>query len=340
MGNNFETDVVIIGAGPVGLFSVFENGFLGMKSLLIDALSEPGGQCAALYSEKPIYDIPAYPKISGGELVDKLLEQIRPFSPQYLLGARLEKISKEADYYFVTTDKGDTVKAKVIVFATGGGAFEPNRPDIANIRDYEGKSVFYHVKSRTIFANKKVVISGGGDSAVDWAVDLAEIAAKIYLIHRRDNFRAASATVAKLTTLREKGVVEVVAPFQLQNIIGNNGILHKVIASDFENNIREIEADFLLPFYGLKMNNSVIMRQALHTQDGYIVVDPSTMQTTKAGIYAIGDGAKYPGKLKLILTGFSEAALAAHSAFGHVFPDKHLKFEHSTSKGVGENLPK
>lgn len=330
-----KTDIIVIGAGPAGLFTVFEAGMLKMKCHVVDTLDFVGGQCSALYPEKPIYDIPAHPQILAGDLIAKLEEQAAPFEATFHLSQRVEKVERLADKTFrVVTSKNTIIEAKVIIIAAGCGAFGPNRPPISNIEEFEGKSVFYMVKSRHDFVGKKVVIAGGGDSAVDWAISLAEVADKISIIHRRDKFRCAPESADRLKQLATQGKVEMVVPYQLEGLQGENGQLKKVLVKDFSNNIKEIEADILLPFYGLAMELGPISHWGLNLHKNLIEVNFTTMQTSEPGIYAIGDIAHYTNKLKLILSGFAEAATACHDAYKIVHPDTLFHFEYSTSKGV------
>jgi thioredoxin reductase (NADPH) len=329
-----ETDIVIIGAGPVGLFAVFQCGMLGMRAHVVDALDMIGGQCQALYPEKPIYDIPAWPKISGEDLITQLQQQAAPFAPHYHLGQQVISVQKIESGFTVETSKQNTIQCKAIIIAAGAGAFGPNRPPLAGLEEYEDKSVFYYVRRREDFANKHVVIAGGGDSAVDWAVSLAEIAAKIYVIHRRDDFRAAPDSVAKMHALRDAGKIEMVIPYQLSALNGENGQLKQVTVKTLKGEERVIEANVLLPFFGLAMNLGPIAEWGLGLHKHQITVNPATQQTSQAGIYAIGDMAQYDGKLKLILQGFSEAAVAAHDAYKFIHPGKVLELTHSTDKGV------
>jgi thioredoxin reductase (NADPH) len=329
-----KTDIAIIGAGPVGLFAVFQAGMLGMKAVVIDSLDSIGGQCTALYPEKPIYDIPAHPQILANDLIEKLQSQAAPFAPQYLLNQRVEKISQDSDTWHLETSLGNKVDAKVIIIAAGCGAFGPNRPPLDGIEQYEGSSVFYNVLSRDKFKNKKVVIAGGGDSAVDWAVSLSEVAQKVYVVHRRDKFRAMQASIDKLHALANAGKIELVIPYQLNKIIGNGSAISQIEVTDLSNNSRLLDADYLLPFFGLKMELGPIADWGLNLDKNHISVDPANMQTNVANIYAIGDIANYAGKLKLILTGFAEAASACHHAYNTIFPNKAFHFEYSTTKGV------
>jgi thioredoxin reductase (NADPH) len=331
-----QTDIAIIGAGPVGLFAVFECGMLKMRTAVIDALDMAGGQCAALYPEKPIYDIPGYPRIEAMALIDKLMEQAAPFHPDYRLGQQVEAVEPAGEGWRLTTSAGARIEARCIFIAAGVGAFGPNRPPLAGIEAYEGKSVHYLVKRRDDFRDKRVVIAGGGDSAVDWANSLAELAAKIYVVHRRPKFRAAPESVAMMERLVAAGRVELVVPYQLHGLEGNGSKLSAVTVQTLEGETRRLEADTLLPFFGLAMNLGPIARWGLALERNHIKVDPATFETSAKGIHAIGDIASYPGKLKLILTGFSEAAAAAHAAYARVHPGEALHFEYSTTKGVPE----
>ena len=330
------TDVAIIGAGPVGLFAVFELGMLGIRCHVIDALDSLGGQCAALYPEKPIYDIPGYPRIQASELVERLGEQAAPFEPVYHLGQRVERIEPgPKGGWLVETDGGLRLDAKAVVIAAGGGAFGPNRPPLETIRDYEGKSVFYMVRRREDFRDKRIVIAGGGDSALDWTLSLAEVAAQIHVVHRRAKFRGAPESVARLQELASAGdVVRLVVPYQLHGLEGHDGQLEAVVVRKISGEERRLEADVLLPFFGLSMNLGPIASWGLELARGQISVDPETCMTSAPGIFAIGDINSYPGKLKLILCGFSEAAMAAHAIRALLRPDETLHWEYSTTKGV------
>lgn len=330
-----KTDVVIIGAGPVGLFAIFECGMMGMKCHVVDALDMIGGQCAALYPEKPIYDIPAHPVLEGKDLIENLKAQAEPFDPTYHLNQRVESLTRiEDDRWLVETQTGLTINTKAIIIAAGVGAFGPNRPPLPGIEDYEGKSIFYFVKKREDFKGCRVVIAGGGDSAVDWALSLADLTDHIYFVHRRDKFRAAQESVNRLHQLADEGKVEFVIPFQLEAIEGTSGALQAVLVKDLSGQIRTLHADRLLPFFGLAMNLGPITEWGLNLDKKHITIDPSTAATNIPGIYSIGDVATYKGKLKLILTGFAEAAQAAHSIRELVFPGKVFHFEYSTTQGV------
>jgi thioredoxin reductase (NADPH) len=334
-----RTDVAIIGAGPVGLFAVFECGMLGMRCHVIDALSEIGGQCTALYPEKPIYDIPGYPRILAGDLVVRLSEQAAPFAPVYHLGQSVTAIAEgEAGGWRVRTSAKTEVDAAAIVVAAGVGAFGPNRPPLPGIEVYErqppGHGVQYLVKRREDYQGRRVVIAGGGDSAVDWALSLVDVAANVAVVHRRSKFRAAPESVARLRRLADDGAIDLVIPYQLHALEGVDGRLSAVVIHDMDGAERRLAADVLLPFYGLSQDLGPIADWGLNLHRNHIAVDPSTCFAGRRGIFAIGDIATYPGKLKLILTGFAEAAAAAHAAFNVVRPGEALHFEYSTTKGL------
>jgi thioredoxin reductase (NADPH) len=329
-----QTDVAIIGAGPVGLFAVFECGMLDMRCHVFDGLDVPGGQCAALYPEKPIYDIPGYPRIDAALLIDRLFEQAGPFAPTYHLGHAVTGLERVDNGFVVTNAAGIRVAARVVVIAAGGGAFGPNRPRLEGIEAFEGKSVFYLVRRREDFRGKRIVIAGGGDSAVDWALSLAELAAHTMVVHRRAKFRAAPQSLLRLEQLSEAGRVELVTPYQLAGLEGGDGRLDSVIVADLAGNTRRLEADCLLPFFGLATRLGPLADWDLVFDEHRIAVDPATCASSRAGIFAIGDICTYPGKLKLILTGFAEAAVAAHAIHPLVHPGEALHFEYSTTKGV------
>lgn len=328
------TDILLVGAGPVGLFTVFEAGMLKMRCHVVDALDSIGGQCSALYPEKPIYDIPGYPAIDALDLVKKLEEQAAPFHPTYHLGERVEKLTNTATGFTAVTSKNTRIDAKAVIIAAGCGAFGPNRPPLAGLEEYEGKSVFYSVTRREQFRGKKVVIAGGGDSAVDWAISLSELAEKIYVVHRRPKFRCAPESATRLEKLAAEGKVEMVIPYQLDALTGEGGKLSSVIVKTLEGEARELPADVLLPFFGLSMELGPIADWGLNLNHNHITVDAATLATSVPGIYAVGDIANYKGKLKLILCGFSEAAMACHSARDLVYPGEAYHFEYSTTRGV------
>ena len=335
MSSSVSTDVAIIGAGPVGLFAVFELGMLKLRCHVIDSLDVVGGQCAALYPEKPIYDIPGYPQIGAVELIERLTEQAAPFAPVYHLGQRVERVEPAEDgRWSVETSAGTRIEARAVLIAAGVGAFGPNRPPLAGIEGYEGTSVFYLVSRREAFRGKRVVIAGGGDSAVDWALSLAELADRIMVIHRRPKFRAAPESVARMDALVPEGRIELVIPYQLEALEGDGQQLSAVIVKTLQGEEQRLGADVLLPFYGLSMNLGPIATWGLHLDRHHIHVDQATCETSTPGIFAIGDIATYRNKLKLILSGFSEAATAAHAIFPLVHPGEVLHFEYSTTKGV------
>ena len=329
-----RTDVAIIGAGPVGLFAVFELGMLKLSSVLLDALAEVGGQCTALYPEKPIYDIPAHPAIEAGDLIARLEEQIAPFKTPRLLGRRVTGLEGSPGQFILATDRGDAIHAKAVVIAAGAGAFGPNRPPLEDLAGYEASgAVQYYVRRREDLRGKRVVIAGGGDSAVDWALALKDIAA-VAVVHRRPKFRAAPESAAQLDAAAASGAVELVIPYQLHGLRGANGVLSAVEVATLKGDVRVLEADVLLPFFGLSMDLGPIAAWGLESAMHHVKVDPATCQTSMQGVFAIGDVATYPGKLKLILQGFSEAAVAAHAIFAVVHPDQALHFEYSTTKGL------
>jgi len=329
------TDICIIGAGPVGLFAIFEAGMMKMKCHVVDALDMVGGQCSAMYPEKPIYDIPGYPSIMAQELVDKLAEQAAPFSPTYHLGQRVDKLAKQDDGSFLLeTSTGTKISCKVVIIAAGCGAFGPNRPPLNGLEEYEGKSIFYMVAKREAFRGKKVVIAGGGDSAVDWAISLSELTEKLYVIHRRAKFRCAPESASKLEQLAKDGKIEMVVPYQLDGLVGSNGELSGVVVATLEGEKRTLDANILLPFFGLSMELGPIADWGLNLDHNHIGVNIPDMNTSTPGIFAVGDIATYQGKLKLILSGFAEAAQAAHAAYKIVHPGEVLHFEYSTTSGV------
>ena len=343
----YQTDVAIVGAGPVGLFAVFECGMLGLRCHLVDALEALGGQCVALYPEKPIYDIPGLSKVMAGELAARLAEQAAPFDPVYHLGQQVISLTPTEIGWRLETSAGTVIEARAVVLAAGAGAFRPNRPPLAGIEEYEGRSVFYIVSRREDFRDQRVVIAGGGDSALDWVLSLAEVARKIYVVHRRPKFRGAPETVTRMQELAAAGpvagpgaetgtdgVVEIVVPYVLHALEGRDGTLEAVVVVTPKGETRRLEADVLLPFFGLSMNLGPIADWGLALDRHHIVVDPATCATDRAGVFAIGDIASYPGKLKLILSGFSEAAMAAHAIYKLVHPERELHWEYSTTKGI------
>ena len=325
-----ETDVVIIGAGPVGLFAVFELGLLDMKCDVIDILDKPGGQCAELYPDKPIYDIPGIPEISGGELTKSLLEQIKPFNPEFHLSTIVSELKQiNNDLWEVVTDSNKIFHTKVIVIAAGGGSFQPKKPPIDGIDDYEGKSVFYSIKNVEKFFNKEIAIVGGGDSALDWALTLHKKSKNLTLIHRRKEFRAAPDTVNKVMKLIDDGSINFELG-QVKELVGSDGQLNKIICKDKEEE-KEIKCEAMLPFFGLTMKLGPVANWGLNLEQNLIKVNTETFETNQKGIFAIGDINYYPGKLKLILCGFHEGALMAQKAHQYIYPDKKVIFQYTTS---------
>ena len=329
-GSRHKTDVIIIGAGPVGLFAVFELGLLGINAHIIDILDHPGGQCAELYPEKPILDIPAIKSITGIELTKQLLDQISPFEPVFHFNEMAIAAEEIDTGWQVETDMGTTITAKAICIAAGGGSFQPKKPPIDNVDAFADNTVFYAVRDRDHFKNKNLIIAGGGDSALDWTLNLEPIAEKITLIHRRPEFRAAPDSVERMHALVDAGKIDLQIG-QIKALRGDNGIIRAVELETTEQTTKEIACDCMLAFYGLTMKLGPISEFGLNIHENRISVDTEKFETSKPGIFCIGDMAHYPGKLKLILSGFHEAALMAHGVFHYVFPDKKLKFQHSTS---------
>ena len=317
-----KTDILIIGAGPTGLFTVFEAGLLKMKCHILDSLTQPGGQCIELYPKKPIYDIPAYPEIIAGDLIENLLEQIKPFKPSYTLGETALNLDKLDDGSFkVTTDKGTEIFAKIIAIAGGLGTFTPRKPNISNITDYEDNGILYMIKDPSEFKDKTVVIAGGGDSALDWSIHLSKISKKVILIHRRNEFRGANDSVASVQKLKDLGKIDVITPAQVSRLNGNTKL--ESIIVDIDGNENEIKTDYFIPLFGLVPKLGPIKDWGLNIENNAIKVNNSLdYQTNIDGIYAIGDVNTYPGKLKLILSGFHEAAVMCHSAYSKLNPDK------------------
>jgi thioredoxin reductase (NADPH) len=329
-----KTDVLIIGAGPVGLFAIFQAGMLGMKCHVVDNLVMVGGQCSALYPEKPIYDIPAHAEITAADLIKNLCSQNEKFAPVYHLDQQVENIINDGKFFNAMTSKGIEIQAKIVIIAAGAGSFTPNRPPLDTLEEYENKSIFYMVKNMEDFRGKKIAIAGGGDSAIDWAINLANIAEKIYLIHRREKFRAAPESLNQITILEKQGKIELVVPYQLHKLEGTNGILQNVIVADLDGKERKLDANILLPFFGLATDLGPIKNWGIGVEHFHINVNQSSSETNIPGIYAVGDIAHYTGKIKLILVGFSEVALALHHAYERVFDGKALHFEYSTTKGA------
>jgi thioredoxin reductase (NADPH) len=326
-----ETDVVIVGAGPVGLFAVFELGLLDVKAAVIDILDKPGGQCAELYPEKPIYDIPGFPVISGDGLVHNLLEQIKPFNPTFHLGRMVEGLAREPDGRFrLTTDAGDVFLCKAVVIAAGGGSFQPKRPPVPGIEAYEGTSVFYSVRKMEEFRGHDILIVGGGDSALDWTLNLQPLAKSLTLLHRRDEFRAAPDSVNKMRALVKSGRIRL-ALGQVSGLKGEGGRLSHAVVKDKDGAESDLPVTRMLPFFGLTMKLGPVANWGLHLEENLIPVDTEKFQTSEPGIFAIGDINTYPGKLKLILCGFHEAALMAQEVVHLVYPGKRIVFQYTTS---------
>ena len=325
-----RTDVLIVGAGPVGLFAVFELGLLDLKCHLVDILDRPGGQCTELYPEKPIYDIPAYPTVGAQELVDKLMEQIAPFNPSFTFNRMIAGLEKLEDGSFrVTTDENEVFETKVVVIAAGGGSFQPKRPPIPGIEEYEGKSVFYSVRRMEDFRDHDVLIVGGGDSALDWTLNLQPLARSMTLVHRRPDFRAAPDSVNKMYALQETKKLE----FQIGQVTalkGEGGQLASATIKGPEGDV-EVAATRMLPFFGLTMKLGPIAEWGLNLDQNLITVDTEKFETSVPGIFAIGDINSYPGKLKLILSGFHEGALMAQAAKRIVSPGERIVFQYTTS---------
>ena len=331
MSDPIKTDVLIIGAGPIGMFAVFELGLLDIKAHLVDILDKAGGQCAELYPEKPIYDIPGIPKISAIGLVDLLMEQIKPFNPVFHLGEMVTTIERTGNPGFrIGTDNDKVFDAKVVVIAAGGGSFQPKRPPIPGVEPYEGHSVHYSVRKMDAFRGKKILIVGGGDSALDWTLNLAPIAAHLTLLHRRSEFRAAPDSVNKMMTLVNEGKVD----FVLGQVTGLEGANGKLTAANVKRNdgsAFHIACDAMLPFFGLTMKLGPVADWGLKLHEDLIPVETAAFETSEPGIFAIGDINTYPGKLKLILCGFHESALMAQKAHRYVYPGKKLTFQYTTS---------
>ena len=328
-----KTDIIIIGAGPTGLFTVFEAGLLGLKCHIVDSLVKPGGQCSEIYPNKPIYDIPAYPEIMAGDLIHKLLDQIKPFDPGYTMGESAVELKKSDGEFIITTDKNTKIKGKVVAIAGGLGNFEPRKPNLENIDKYEENGLVYKIINKDDFKDKNVVISGGGDSALDWTLELSKIAKKVTLIHRRNEFRGAIESVKQIQKLKDKSIVDVITPAQLVAINGRN----KVESIDLKVNeeIVTIETDFIIPLYGLIPKMNIFKNWGLNIEKNAISVNNALDYSTNIkGIYAIGDINHYPGKLKLILSGFHEAAVMCHSAYNYINPDKKNILKYTTVSGI------
>lgn len=328
------TDICIIGAGPIGLFAVFEAGLLKMRCHLIDVLPQVGGQLSEIYPQKPIYDIPGFPSINAQQLVDGLMEQIEPFKPTFSLGERVNQLQQLDNGLFVTNSgDGTEVHSKVVVIAGGLGCFEPRKPAIDNLENFEGKGVAYMIKNPETYRNRKVVLAGGGDSALDWTIFLADIADEVTLIHRGDTFRGSPDSAGRVFELAKQGKINLILQAHITAIKGT-GHLQEVIVVDKNNETFVIEADNLIPLFGLTPKLGPIADWGLNVDKSAIIVDNMDYSTNVKGVYAIGDINIYPGKLKLILCGFHEAALMAQSAFKIVYPDQKITFKYTTVYGV------
>jgi len=335
MSEPIKTDVLIIGAGPIGLFAVFELGLLEMKCHLVDILDKIGGQCAELYPEKPIYDIPGIPYTSAQGLVDGLLQQIKPFNAQYHLGEMVETVETIGEPLFrVRTDQGKEFESKVVVIAAGGGSFQPKRPPIPGIEPYEGKTVHYAVRKMETFRDKRILVVGGGDSALDWTLNLAPVASRLTLLHRRAEFRAAPDSVNKMMALVNDGKIDLVLG-QVTGLLGADGKIDKAIVKKSDGSMGEVSCDAMLPFFGLTMKLGPVANWGFELKNNELIpVETASFETSMPGIFAIGDINWYPGKLKLILSGFHEAALMAQKAYRYIYPDKRLVFQYTTSSST------
>ena len=331
-----QTDICIIGAGPVGLFAVFEAGMLKMRCHVVDVLPQVGGQLTEIYPKKPIYDIPGYPMVNAHQLVDNLVKQIAPFHPSYTLGERVKMVKRGDDGSFeVTTADQTSIHCKVIVIAAGLGSFEPRKPAIENLEKFEGKGILYMIKDPEIFRGKRLVLTGGGDSALDWTIFLSSVAGHLTLIHRNETFRGAPDSGEKVVALAKSGKIDLFLNADLQAVQGN-GVLKSISYTNREKQIHTIETDYLIPLYGLSPKLGPISEWGLALDKNNIQVNTVDYSTSVPGIYAIGDINTYPGKLKLILSGFHEAALMAHSAFKFVYPNQKPSFKYSTISGIHE----
>jgi thioredoxin reductase (NADPH) len=332
-----NTDVVIVGAGPTGLFCAHQLGIIGLKCEIVDNLDKIGGQCIELYPDKPIYDIPAIPECTGEELTNSLIEQIKPFNFNFHLNERVQEIKNENNKWILKTSKGKEFNTPNIVIAGGVGSFEPRKFPTKSCEKFEGKSVLYSIKNKSIFKNKTVVIFGGGDSALDWAIELSKDS-KVTLIHRRDEFRGAQGSVEKVKELQKNNKLEVITKYSIKDVKGNEK-LESVEIKDESGQSKTLKTDYVLGFFGLIMQLGPILNWGLNLDKKHIPVNTENFETNQKGIFAIGDICTYPGKLKLILSGFHEGALAARGCFKYARPDENLRFEFSTtSKSVHERL--
>jgi thioredoxin reductase (NADPH) len=332
-----KTDTLIIGAGPVGLFCIHQLGIIGLKCEVVDNLDKIGGQCIELYPDKPIYDIPAVPECTGEELTNNLIEQVKAFNTKFHLNERVEEIKKVEKKWIIKTNKGTEFEASSIIIAAGVGSFEPRKFSTKEIEQYEGKKILYSIKDKTVFKDKTVCIFGGGDSALDWAIELSNTS-KVILIHRRDDFRGMQSSIDKINQQKKEGKIEVHTKYQLDSVNGNKEIENINIKHD-DKSIKEIKTDYVLGFFGLVMQLGPIAEWGLNLDKKTIPVNTETFETNKEGIFAIGDICSYPGKLKLILSGFHEGALAARGCFKYAKPDEKYRFEFTTSsKTVKDRL--
>lgn len=329
-----KTDIIIIGAGPCGLFTVFEAGLLKLKCHLVDALPMPGGQLTEIYPKKPIYDIPGFPEVLAGDLVDNLMKQIEPFKPGFTLGERAEKIEKtDLNLFQLTTSKGTIIEAPVIAIAGGLGCFEPRKPPIDTIDYFEDKGIEYIIKEPELYRNKKILIAGGGDSALDWAIFLSEVASEVTLVHRRKAFRGALDSVEKVENLANKGKIKLITEAQVIGLSGEER-LEKVRIQQKGKEDLELNIDHFIPLFGLSPKLGPIADWELNINKSAIEVDTFDYSTNIPGIYAVGDINTYPGKLKLILCGFHESTLMVQSAFKHIYPEQKVQFKYTTVNGV------
>lgn len=328
------TDICVIGAGPVGLFAIFEAGLLKLRCHLIDVLPQVGGQLSEIYPKKPIYDIPGFPEVLAQDLINNLMKQAEPFKPTFTLGERADEIERQEDGSFITTTSdGTKVHSKVICIAGGLGCFEPRKPAIEDLEKFEGKGITYMIKDPEVFRDKKVILAGGGDSALDWTMYLADVASELTLIHRNSSFRGAPDSAAKVMALAESGKINVLLNANLTKVHGN-GSLQEVSVVDKEKNAYQMNTDYLVPLFGLSPKLGPLENWGLEIENGALVVNTKDFETNVPGIYAIGDINTYPGKLKLILSGFHEAALMSHGAYRRIFPDKVLNLKYTTVNGV------
>lgn len=328
------TDICVIGAGPVGLFAIFEAGLLKLRCHLIDVLPQVGGQLSEIYPKKPIYDIPGFPEVLAQDLIDNLMKQAEPFKPTFTLGERADEIERQEDGSFITTTSdGTKVHSKVICIAGGLGCFEPRKPAIEDLEKFEGKGITYMIKDPEMFRDKKVILAGGGDSALDWTMYLADVASELTLIHRNSSFRGAPDSAAKVMALAESGKINVLLNSNLTKVHGN-GSLQEVSVVDKDKNAYQMDTDYLVPLFGLSPKLGPLENWGLEIENGALVVNTKDFETNVPGIYAIGDINTYPGKLKLILSGFHEAALMSHGAYRRIFPDKVLNLKYTTVNGV------